>query len=287
MKLAYFPGCSLHSSGRDYDRSIRMVLSRLGVELEEIPDWNCCGATSAHAMDENLAILLPARNLAIAEEMGFNILAPCSACHQRLVIAEEELKKDRWKKALKKTTGKEYTGKVHTWSILEVLVREIGLDSIKKEIKSPLKGYRVISYYGCLIVRIPRVETFDDRENPTSMDRLVELTGAEAVDWPYKTDCCGAGFGITEEVFFRKLSGNLVEKAREFGGEIILTVCPFCQLNLEMYGYKEAKEKPGKVPVPVMSITQWLGLAMGFSAGKMGLKNLLVKPTRFGELVKR
>ncbi|MCL5038125.1 MAG: CoB--CoM heterodisulfide reductase iron-sulfur subunit B family protein [Chloroflexi bacterium] len=287
MKLAYFPGCSLHSSGRDYDKSIRMVLGKLGVDLVEIPDWNCCGATSAHVTDENLAVLLPARNLAIAEGMGLDILAPCSACHQRLVIAEEELKKEKFQKALKETTGKEFAGKIRTLGILEVLMGKVGPEAIEKEIKTPLKGFKVASYYGCLIARIPRVKTFDDRENPTSMDRLVDLTGAEAVDWPFKADCCGASFGITQKPFFHKLSGRLLDGAGDFGAQAIVTVCPFCQLNLEMAGYKEAKETPSRTPLPVMSITQWLALAMGFTAKQAGLSSLLVEPGRLRETVSR
>jgi heterodisulfide reductase subunit B len=199
MKYAYFPGCSLESTGKEFGESTMLVADALGVELEEIPDWNCCGATSGHALDHRLSVALPARNLGIAESMGLDVVAPCAACFNRIKSAEVEMKGSRaLRDSINADLEKPYEGRATVHSALEVFTSPEVLALVAERASRKLVGLKPACYYGCLLVRPPKVLGFDDAENPVSLDRMMESLGAEPVEWYFKNECCGASFGISK-----------------------------------------------------------------------------------------
>ena len=281
MRIGYYPGCSLLGSSREFDESARAVLKALDVELVEVPDWNCCGASSAHVLNHELSLALPARILALAEQAGITeLLAPCAACSNRLLSAQQELEKHPEKKAeLEAAIGMPYKGTAKIVNILEVLDRL--KDQIAAKTTKPFTK-KVASYYGCLLVRPPRVVNFDRPEDPQSMDLMVKLVGATPVEWPFKTECCGAAFSVTRTDIVAKLSGKLVKDAVTRGAEAIVVACPMCHSNLDLRR-KEINAYLGEThSIPAMFITQVIGLAMGIDPVTLGLQRHMV-PVEFKE----
>jgi heterodisulfide reductase subunit B2 len=291
MKYSYFPGCSLKGTGRAYEESLLPVMKELGAELEELDDWNCCGATAYMAVDEVKACVMASRNLAIAEKAGHKeLLAPCSACYTVLNKTKHYLHESPAVEAVIQTALKQanltYGGNVPVRHPLDVLVNEIGLDEIKKHVKQPLKGLKVAPYYGCQIVR--PYSTFDDQYNPTSMDRLLEAIGCTIVTYPLKTRCCGGSLTGTLPEPGVLCSYILLKEAVKRGANVIATVCPLCQFNLDCYRDKMAAKwghetipdpnnPEARIPVgphlnlPVVYFTQLMGLAFGMSEKELGL----------------
>ncbi len=273
MKLAYFPGCSLKGTGKAYEESLLPVFQALGVELEELDDWNCCGATAYMAVDEVKACVLASRNLAIAEKSGHKgVLAPCSACYLVLNKTKHYLHESPAVNAVVqhalKSAKLSYSGNVPVRHPLDVLVNDVGLDTIKKRVTHPLKGLKIAPYYGCQMVR--PYATFDDQYNPTTMDRLLEALGAQMVRYPLKTRCCGGSLTGTLPEPGLLCSYILLKEAIKRGADVIATVCPLCQFNLDGYHDKiAAKWEP--VRIPVVFFTQLMGLAFGLSADQLGL----------------
>ncbi len=291
MKYSYFPGCSLKGTGRAYEESLLPVMKELGAELEELDDWNCCGATAYMAVDEVKACVMASRNLAIAEKAGHKeLLAPCSACYTVLNKTKHYLHESPAVEAVIQTALKQanltYGGNVPVRHPLDVLVNDIGLDEIKKHVKQPLKGLKVAPYYGCQIVR--PYSTFDDQYNPTSMDRLLEAIGCTIVPYPLKTRCCGGSLTGTLPEPGVLCSYILLKEAVKRGANVIATVCPLCQFNLDCYRDKMAAKwghetipdpnhPEARIPVgphlnlPVVYFTQLMGLAFGMSEKELGL----------------
>ena len=291
MKYSYFPGCSLKGTGRAYEESLLPVMKELGAELEELDDWNCCGATAFMAVDEVKACVMASRNLAIAEKSGHKeLLAPCSACYTVLNKTKHYLHESPAVEAVIQTALKQanltYGGNVPVRHPLDVLVNNIGLDEIKKHVKRPLKGIKVAPYYGCQIVR--PYSTFDDQYNPTSMDRLLEAIGCTIVPYPLKTRCCGGSLTGTLPEPGVLCSYILLKEAVKRGANVIATVCPLCQFNLDCYRDKMAAKwghetipdpnnPEARIPVgphlnlPVVYFTQLMGLAFGMSEKELGL----------------
>jgi heterodisulfide reductase subunit B len=261
MKVNFFPGCSLSASAKGYHRSLRWVFNNLGIELKELPDWSCCGASSAHSLNHNLAYALSARNLMLAQGFKENLMVACSACYSRLKITEGALKDNAFRSRMERLIGSKFDPdpQPKVRSILEVLREERQLKELKAKAKN-LK-IKVACYYGCLLTRIPRVSPFDSVENPTSMERIVEAVGAMAVAWPYKTDCCGASFSVIAEEIFLDLSFKILHRAAEYGAGVIVTSCPFCQYNLDYAQWLRRKED--RKVIPVLFITQLIGIALG------------------------
>jgi heterodisulfide reductase subunit B len=260
MRFAYYPGCTAASTSIEYDESIRETSRYLGIDLEEIPDWTCCGATSGHIINRELAIALPSRNLALANKMSLAIVSPCPACSLRHKIAEHELKKDPELKAkIEKDIGINLELTRKTMHFLEVLFREVGLAAIQEKVQKPLKGLRVVTYYGCYLVRPPEITGFDDPENPTIMDKIVEALGAEVLDWSYKVNCCGGGLSIVAPEVVKKLTGKIVMSASEVGADAIVTACGICQANLDMRQPKNS----GSHPMPIFYFSELSALAFG------------------------
>jgi heterodisulfide reductase subunit B len=277
MKYAYYPGCSQESTAEEYNHSLQAVARRLEtMDLVEMADWNCCGATPAATVDPMLPHALAARNLAIAEEMGMDMVAPCAACYKNINKASHVLNDDPDLLAQVNATlnGHQlgYAPKVR--HPLDVVVNDVGLDSVPVE--KPLRGLKVASYYGCLITRPEG--GFDDPEYPQSMDRLMETLGAEAVDWPYKTKCCGGAIYMTTEDISFAMSADVLTHAKAAGANAVAVGCPFCQLLLDLYQDKLEALKDTTFQLPIFFFSQLMGLAMGLDRAELGLEKLVVPP---------
>jgi heterodisulfide reductase subunit B len=277
MKYSYYPGCSLNGTGRAYEESLLPVFQAFGAELNELDDWNCCGATAYMAINEDSALVMAARNLALAEQKPRDLVAPCSGCFLALkksqhYIADYPAVAQQVTGALKHG-GLEYAGKVNVRHPLDVLVNDIGLPAIKKAVKHPLKGFKVAPYYGCQIVR-PFAE-FDDQQNPVLMDKLLQALGAEVVRYPLKTRCCGGSLTGTIGEVGQRLSFILLNEAQRRGATCIATVCPLCQFNLDSY-QAEMSRQWSPVRMPVVYFTQLLGLALGLDEKTLGLQRCIV-----------
>jgi len=273
-EISYYPGCSLHGTAREYDDSIRGVLSLLDIQARELEDWTCCGASSAHCTDEELAVELAARNLAIAEKSNRELLVPCVACYSRFKVAESEVK-EHSKKVLFP-----YQGNVPIRYSLDYFCEEPILEEVKKKRVKPLTGLKVVCYYGCLTVRPPKLTGIREYENPQHMDRLMECLGAEPVQWSYKTDCCGASLVMTRTDIVRKLGERLLSMAKEAEADCLVTGCPMCQANLDMRQEEFEKETGQKYDLPILYFTELMGLALGHKDVKKWLGRHLVDPVK-------
>ena len=286
MTYRYFPGCSLKSSGRAYEESLLAVFRAMGVPLQELDDWNCCGATSYMSVDEVEAFALAARNLGLAEQAapaeggGTDVVAPCNACYlvllktQRYMAEHPDLAQKV--RAGLQAVGLTYEGRTRVRHPLDVLVNDIGLDQIKKRVTQKLSGLKVACYYGCQIVR--PFAAFDSAYNPTSMDRLVTAIGATPVTWPLKTRCCGGTLTGTIPEAGLRLNRILLKEAKRRGADVMITVCPLCQFNLECYQDEIRRQLHEDVRLPVMYLTQLVGQAFGLSDTELGLQRLFVPP---------
>lgn len=278
MTYTYYPGCGLESTSRAYDQSLRTVFSLLHLDLVELPDWNCCGATMYMSVDERMACALSARNLALAEPLGNDIVAPCSSCFTILskthrLMRDSRALRDEVENALA-PEGLSYHLSLRIRHPLDVLVNDVGIPLIKLEAKRNLAGLRVAPYYGCQIVRPER--GFDDRENPTSMDNLFEALGAVTVYFPMKVRCCGGMLMTTFPDVALTLVKELLACAVDNDAECIVTTCPLCQINLEAYQQRVNATFGTRFTVPILFFTQLLGLVLGASEEEVGLHRLLI-----------
>ena len=274
MKIAYYPGCALHGTAWEYDQSIRKSCEALGVELQELKDWNCCGASSAHILNEKLSYLLPARNLAIAETDGLDLLVPCAACYNRLKAAQKKAKEEN--SYQKELPLKGNTRIVH---INEFFCEQEMVQRIRGQVKKALTGLHPVTYYGCLTARHPRVTGMVHYEDPRGMDCVLEALGTEARPWSYKTDCCGGNLMMTRVDIVKRLSGTLFAEALEAGADCIVTDCPLCQANLDTREKEIAREAGKEYDLPVFYISELIGLALGLDAAKWW-KRHIVDPRR-------
>ncbi|MCS7183689.1 MAG: CoB--CoM heterodisulfide reductase iron-sulfur subunit B family protein [Thermoanaerobaculum sp.] len=284
MTYLYYPGCccALKATGRAYEESTEAVFGVLGVTYREVEDWNCCGATMYMAVDETRSWGLSLRNLALAEAQagngGADLLTPCPACYVVMRKAQQAYAAGgRLAEALEgalSDAGLSYHGTVRVRHPLDVLVNDVGLARVRQAVRRPLTGLRVVCYYGCLLTR--PFATFDDPANPTSLDRLVETLGAEPVDWPLKTRCCGGSLtGTVEEVGLR-LSYLLLKEAQRRGADVVVTACPFCECNLECFQRKVQAAYPDLASIPAVFFTQLVGVALGLQRKQLGLQRMLV-----------
>lgn len=277
MTYAYYPGCSLKGTGRAYEESLLAVFRTLGVDVEELEDWNCCGATTYMSVDELTSYALASRNLALATRQQRDIVAPCAACYLVLNKTQHYVHdyphiRQVVERSLS-SIGLQYCDKVQVKHPLEVLLKEVGLEAIRAKIKSSLKGLKVAPYYGCQIVR--PYATFDDQINPTSMDRLLEACGAKIVYYPLKTRCCGGSQKGTLPEVGLDLIRYLLSEAQKNGAEVIATVCPLCQFNLECFQNETGNTHP-PISIPVLYFTQLMALALGAGRQSVALRRCLV-----------
>jgi heterodisulfide reductase subunit B len=275
VRYTFYPGCSLDATAKDFYTSTLAMADRLGLELAELEDWICCGSTAAHNSDPLLADALPAQNLLAAR--GQTVAVACASCYSRLKMANHHIAGDATVRAkVAQVVGADYDGLTPVRHLLEILGEDMDRKDIAGKISRPLKGLKVACYYGCLLSRPPEVTRFDDAENPTLMDKLLETAGATVVDWPHKTECCGASFSITEPGLVIELTEKILSMAEEAGVDCIATACPLCQLNLDMR-QKDVEAKYGRrYGLPIFYFTQLLGLALGCSAKEVSLERLIV-----------
>jgi len=268
MKASYYPGCA-HGTALEYDESARAVARLLGVELVELPDWSCCGASSAHATDEALALNLAARNLTIAGTQGMDLIVPCAACYSRLKAAERKISGDRGR-----DSGFRVLNPMEFLFLSGLSVR------LQELVKRPLTGLKVVCYYGCLLVRPPDVTGVKQYEHPEEMDRLIELMGAEPIPWSYKTDCCGGSLSLTRTDIVMRLTGKLFEKAIEAGAEAMVVACPLCQSNLDSRQEEISRESGNHYELPIFYFTELIGLALGHRDADKWFKRHFVDPRK-------
>lgn len=281
MKYSFFPGCSMESTARDFKESTLAVAGALGIELIEIPDWTCCGSTPAHATDAVLAASLPARNLIIARDMGRDVVTCCAACYSRLALANKALEEDEALRAeVAQVLGQEYSGGVRVRHFMEVLIHDVGLAEIRDRIEKPLAGLKAACYYGCLLGRPKDIGIFDDPADPSMLEELLVAAGAEPIEWPFATECCGASFSITRTDTVKRLSGEILKMARDSGAECMVAACPLCQTNLDLRQSDIEQATGEKFGLPVFYFTQLLGLALGIPDKSLGLSKLVVDPSR-------
>ncbi len=273
MKVAYFPGCSLHSTAREYDQSVRAVAPALGVQLITVEDWNCCGATSAHSLDPVLSLALPARNLARAQAAGHQVVvAPCAACFNRLKTALCQLEEGgEAAQTIQKVVGFRFHGGLQVKSLVQLFWEDVGVGAIRRRVCRPLEGLRVACYYGCLLVRPPEVAAFDDPEHPRAMDDLMAAIGAEPTSWAAATECCGASLSLVRGQVVERLVSTILAWAQRAGAEAVVTACPLCQSNLEM-------RRPAHIKMPIFYFTELMGLALGLPDVKRWMRAHLVDP---------
>jgi heterodisulfide reductase subunit B len=296
MKYAYYPGCSLEKNAASYHISAMATAKALGIEFVEIDDWNCCGATEFIAVNRMAAYSLVARNLVLAKKkiaeskktngngktkssngaIQNQLIAPCSACFLNLSKAEHYLTehadlRDRVNIALAEG-GMKYTGgDLNVRHLLDIYVNDVGYAAIKEKVVKPLKGLRIAPYYGCLIVR-PRFQgVFDDFEHPVTLDRLVKSLGATVIDFPLKAQCCGGHMTQLSEDVSLELLNRLLRNAAEYETDIMVTLCPMCQLNLDAYQEAVNKRFGTNYKIPILYFTQLIGLALGISPEALGI----------------
>jgi len=281
MKYAYYPGCTLISSAIDYDMSSRAVCEALGIELVDIPDWNCCGASAAYSYNNIVSYALPARNLAIAEKMKLDVVAPCSACSHNLLKVNKAVRDNpelmtKVNKVLKET-GDTYKGTIKAKHLLDVMVNDYGIDQIAEKVTKKLEGLKIAPYYGCLVVKPPDIAQFENPEDPMSMDNIITALGAETVPFrEYKTRCCGGPVLLTREDLALDLTNNILKTAKDRGADILLVNCPLCQMNVDAKQPLIEKQYHNKYGLPVLYFTQLIGLALEINPKKLGLdKNII------------
>jgi heterodisulfide reductase subunit B len=274
--VAYYPGCSLHSTAVEFNASTKAVCQALGMNLVEPDGWVCCGSSAAHRADTQAALRLPLENLRLVEQSGFDeVTMPCAACFNRHKAAQYELSQGH---ASQEGTGlgSDYSiaGRVTVRSLIDSILQRVGVREIAGRVKKPLTGLRVVAYYGCLLTRPPQVTGASHPENPTEMDTLLSALGAQVVDWSYKTSCCGAAHSLTRPDIVLKLSSRLIENARQAGADVIAVACPLCHTNLDARQFQMKLPEP----MPVLYFTQLMALALGLPVRDAALDKNLVDP---------
>lgn len=281
-RYGYYPGCSLLSSAKEYDWSVKAVFSHLGIELVELEDWNCCGAVHADVNNPYASVTLPARNLALAEAQGLtHIVAPCSGCYKNLRRASHAVADDKSMRSLVNESLKgelELTKDITVMHPLYVILYEYGLERLKKQIVNPLSELRIASYYGCMLTR-PR-DVFDSPERPVGLDELMSCLGAEVVDYPMKAKCCGGALALSHTDVTARLTGNVLVSAMDAGADLVTLACPMCHTALDSYQARAGRAINQSLGIPVLYFTQLMGLALGVERSALGLGRHLVSPRK-------
>lgn len=272
MDIGYYPGCSLLGTAREYDQSIRRVFSQLGVNLVEIEDWSCCGATSAHATNHLLSIALPLRNFNLASRQGMKeIFIPCAACYNRFVMAKYTINRDpQMRRDVEAILEEEISTDLRLVSMIQIF-EKLGKERILSVRQRDLKGFKVAAYYGCLLLRPPAAVEFDDAEEPSSMEEIIKSTGAEPINWNFRTECCGASHSITNPDVVISLSKRIIDDAAEMGAEAIIVACPMCHSNLDMRQRNMAKIDAAHKNIPILYLSELIGLSLGLDKEALGL----------------
>lgn len=280
MIIGYYPGCALTkgSSSVEYGISIKEISNILGIELREIDDWNCCGASAAHQTNHLLAISLSARNITLATNGGLReILVPCPACSLRFITAQKEIRGNPdLRKKIDDTIDMSYNDKINVLNLLE-FIKKYCLERIIEKVKKRPNDLKVVCYYGCLLVRPPKVVEFDDPDDPVTMDEIVRTIGVEPLDWEFKTECCGGGFSISRTDTVTRLVNDIMKNATEVGAHAIIVSCPLCHVNLDMRQHNANRVYKSRYNLPVIYLSELIGLALGIEGWKLGTNKHLVE----------
>jgi heterodisulfide reductase subunit B len=278
--IAYFPGCSLHGTSKEYDLSTKAVFSKLGVTLHEPEGWGCCGTTPTHSTDHFLSTLLPMKNITLMKAEGFDhVTTPCPSCFLRMRVALKETQED---KNLKERVSQEianlsYNG-MKVEHLLNTITEGIGYQQVVSKLVHPVKGLKVVCYYGCIITRPPKITEVKDYEYPTQMDRLMKAIGITPLGWSYKTRCCGVSLGISQLPIALELSRRILKNAKGVGADAIVVACPLCHVNLDARQKQIEEEYKETLHLPIIYFTQLMGLAFGLKSKELGLDKHFVDP---------
>jgi heterodisulfide reductase subunit B len=270
MKIGYYPGCALHGSSNDYEQSLRACLGRLDVDLAEIDDWMCCGATAAHSLNHKLSQALPARNLALAEQQSFDeLLAPCPLCSMQLLKITADIKDPKTRAELSDIVELPLEGRTRVLNLIEVF-QKVGLDTLASAVTKKQESIQAACYYGCLLTRPPQIVTFDDPEQPHSMEAVLKALGIKTVEWNFKTECCGAGMTMADEDTVLELCHRILENAHAHGANCLVVACPMCHVNLDMK-QSAVFRRYGTAALPVYYLSDLAGLALGLAPDELGV----------------
>jgi heterodisulfide reductase subunit B len=271
MKVSYFPGCTLNTTGKGFDNAVRAAAAAVGLELVELPDWNCCGATYPLIIDNMLELAAPAHVLVAARDEGSTLTTACTTCYNvlkrtNLFIREHEEERERINAFIEAT----YDGQVEVKDIVHLLRDDIGYEAVQEKVVKPLEGLKVASYYGCMVLRPPDEVAYDDPDHPQSLDDLMTALGATPVDYPHKNECCGAYLAVKDPNVTREMVYTILKSAQAAGTEAVVTNCPLCQFNLDRQQAQMQKLHASYQPVPVFYFSQLMGLALGLDASDYG-----------------
>jgi heterodisulfide reductase subunit B2 len=284
MKIGMYPGCSLMGTGRDYNESVIAIAEACDLKLEQVPDWNCCGATAAHNMNKELSLALPARILAQAEKAGMNdIVVPCAACYSRLMVTQYELNHNpELKNKISEILEMDFRGTTTILNVVQMIDKHI-TPVLPTKVKKTF-NHKVACYYGCLMVRPHKILQYDQYEDPQGMDNVIRLLGGTAIEWGFKIECCGAGLTMSKTEVVGKLSGKIINDATRRGAQAIVVACPMCHSNLDMRRPAINEYLGKKSDIPIIYITQAIGLALGIDEKTLGLKRHFV-PVKMEEYI--
>lgn len=279
MEIGYYPGCALHGSSNDYEKSVQACMGALGARLKELDDWICCGASAAHVINKALSLALPARNLGLAERDGVSeLLAPCPMCSMELIKARRELADNPdLRRKISEIVEIGLEAKTDVINLIQVF-QKIGLETIRTAVKKPVEGIKAACYYGCLLTRPASVLEFDDCEHPRSMESILKVLGVESVEWNYKTECCGAGMTMANEALVLELSNKILANAKAHGANCLVVACPMCHVNLDMKQADVEQQYGTNYDMPIYYLSDLVGLALGLSEQELGIdKHFVVK----------
>ena len=289
MKYAYYPGCVSQASGKELDISTRLVTQKLGIELVEFPNFSCCGAGFIDEADLDFNTMLNARNLAIAQEAGLEMMTICSTCQGMLarsnkILSDDQVMKNRADQILEKI-GKKYDAETRVKHLLWILVSDYGLENLKKKIIKPLERLRVAAFYGCHILRPQDIIGYEDADNPQSFEALIKALGAEPVIYDGRTSCCGFPGLLHKEDDANKMAGMNLLDAKTKGADVMVTPCPLCHISLDSFQADAEKYSMSPIDMPVMHLPQLVGLALGIPPKNLGLERHLVDTTRVLDII--
>ncbi|MFP4102133.1 CoB--CoM heterodisulfide reductase iron-sulfur subunit B family protein [Coleofasciculus sp.] len=279
MTYSYYPGCSLHSSAKEFDISTRVVMQELGIELEELEDWSCCGGSIAAGVSHEVGMALAARNVVLAQQKNRDLLASCSGCYNKSAKAakalENETERNKITPILSQMGMSVSDSNIKVRNVVDVLVNDVDISS---RIKKPLRGLKVACYYGCLLTRPQELTGWDSPMFPMSMDKLSQICGAEVVDFRSKTKCCGGPILVPQEKVAFELTKRLLDEAKSLGADCMVLACPLCANNLELRQPDIEKAYNVSYKLPILYITEIIGLALGIKPGKLGINKHVVSP---------
>lgn len=279
MKYSYYPGCSLHTTAKEFDISTQVVMRELGIELEELKDWSCCGGSVAAGVSHDVGMAMAARNVALAQKQNLDLLASCSGCYNKSARAVKALENPTEKENISAILSEmgisvsDYNIRVR--NVVDVLAHDVDIAS---RVKKPLTGLKVACYYGCLLTRPADITGWDSPVFPTTMDKLSEICGAEVVDFRSKTKCCGGPILVAKQGVAFELTKNLLDEAKALGADCIVLACPLCATNLELRQPDIEKKYNVSYNLPILYITEIIGLALGMKPGKLGINKHIVSP---------